>query len=373
MIACGAEPVWHGCYSGSYDLLHPDANAHPAKMAPGLCYRILAHLEELGLLKAGDTVLDPMSGTGMTALVAGCQGYPAVTVELEPKFIELQRLNKARLERKLGRALAWEMIQGDARQLPELLAQRGLVCVTSPPYEDVVIAKHSNGSGVDWAKGQKAKTRPNSYLGATKESAERINKGYGITPGQLGQREGEDYLSAMAQVYAALGQVADVVAIVVKDPTRNGRLRLLGEDTVRLLEASGWHILCHHQAQLFEVQETATLFGEPVRKPKGRLSFFKRLQFTAGNVVADAEHVIGAVRERRGGCVAVTSPPYGAAQTGGGISASKRGEGNYSVTTRMPGNIYQPAEHGSTPGQIGSLPDKPLGAGVTRGRRQGRD
>ena len=62
------EEIWTGCYSGNYDLITPESFAHPAKMAVGLCYRIFDHLEELGLLKAGATILDPMAGTGITEI-----------------------------------------------------------------------------------------------------------------------------------------------------------------------------------------------------------------------------------------------------------------------------------------------------------------
>jgi len=66
---------WQRCYSGAFDLISPESFAHPAKMAPSLCYRIIEHLEELGLLKAGATILDPMGGTGLTAICANAKGY----------------------------------------------------------------------------------------------------------------------------------------------------------------------------------------------------------------------------------------------------------------------------------------------------------
>ncbi len=56
----------------------------------------------------------------------------------------------------------------------------------------------------------------------------------------------------------------------------------------------------------------------------------------------------------------LTSPPYAEAQSGGGISAAMRGEGNYKVTTKLPGSCYQPSEHGDSEGQIGQLPYKPI-------------
>ena len=50
-------------------------------------------------------------------------------------------------------------------------------------------------------------------------------------------------------------------------------------------------------------------------------------------------------------CV-VSSPPFGAAQSGGGIAARMRGEGTYPVITSLPTNSYQPAEQGVSLGNL---------------------
>lgn len=92
---CGHNLYWHNCYTNSFDLIAPESFAHPAKMSPALCFRIMEHLAELGLLKEGDTVLDPMAGTGLTAICAGAKGYKSVTVELEEKFTGFQQQNIA--------------------------------------------------------------------------------------------------------------------------------------------------------------------------------------------------------------------------------------------------------------------------------------
>ena len=52
--ACGFPLEWRGCYTGQTALWVDDAYSHPAKAHPSLAFRILRHLEELGLLKEGD-------------------------------------------------------------------------------------------------------------------------------------------------------------------------------------------------------------------------------------------------------------------------------------------------------------------------------
>jgi cyclopropane fatty-acyl-phospholipid synthase-like methyltransferase len=79
---CGQEMSWHNCYSGAHDIWVPEAYSHPAKMAPGLCQRILAHLKELGLLSPADTILDFMCGVGTTLILGALQGNSVVGVYL---------------------------------------------------------------------------------------------------------------------------------------------------------------------------------------------------------------------------------------------------------------------------------------------------
>ncbi len=341
MLAQCNQPIWWtGCYQGTYALIAPEAYAHPAKMAPGLCFRILDHLNELGLLKEGDRILDPMAGTGLTAICANAKGYSSVTVELEGKFIGFENQNKEYAERRLYKKLDWQIIKGDARRLSELLQERGLVTVSSPPYA----ANQDLGGGIDWEKaGRPDRLKP----------SEKRHNVYGLNPGGYGQSDGQlgnlpdrplksvmsppydaqghpslgsvnkdrwgnnghdrvkrrgldgtcaiigqTYVSAMLQVYEEIAKVSDVLAIVIKNPTRNGKLRRLDLDTIKLLEMSGWKIHCQHRALLFTDLETTNLFGETKKKVKGRLSFFKRLSYQKGQPVAAWEDILIAVRSQ---------------------------------------------------------------------------
>ena len=343
-----AQQEWTGCYSGSFDLISPESFAHPAKMAPNLCYRIIDHLEELGLLKPGATILDPMGGTGLTAICANAKGYKAITVELESKFISFQQQNKEYAARKLGRPLDWTIIQGDSRKLSELLQKRGVVTVTSPPYVDAVA---SETCGIDWSKAKDGRdksiegaynpdsnfststlnysTDPNNignlkdkpisitsppYEDTTESKDERflqnknnngsggvIHKGeYGQSEGQIGQEKQESYLQAMSLIYQQIALVSDVCVVVTKNPTKAGKLRDLCGDTKILLEAAGFRILCHHKAILFKETERQDLFGQTHKKLRGRVSFFKRLSIAKGNIAARWEDVLVAVKDGGG-------------------------------------------------------------------------
>lgn len=275
---CRARIPWRGLYRGGLDLVTPESNRHPAKMSWALCAHILKHLEELGLLRTGDTVLDMMAGTGRTAIVAGAKGYRAVTLELEPQWVEMSRANKAYAERKLGRALDWTILQGDARNLTALLAERGLcaVALTSPPYDGNVSASKSDPH-------------------PARQQSVPAGRIYGTSNGQLGAETGDDYKSAMLQVYQQAAQVCKVLVVVTKNPTRKGRLLPLHRTTARLLKAAGFRVVDYHRAMLWEEQEQNDLFGENHKRPRGRMSFFKRLSYEKGAPVAKWEDVLFAV------------------------------------------------------------------------------
>ncbi len=382
IAACGGSLYWHNCYSGTYDLIHGDSMAHPAKMSPALCYRILKHLQELGLLKEGDQILDPMAGTGITNICAGAMGYGSVSVELEDKFVGFQQQNKEYAERRLYKALDWQMIKGDSRRLSELLGRDGLKSITSPPYyqaggepKDSTIGirgrdytrnrygetaeqignlkdtplkaitsppyadNQEKDGGIDWEKaGRPDRLKPsskrhnidgitatvgygktegqigaladkplksvmsppydghpsasNSDLHPDRQQSTPAGRQYGDAGGQIGKEQSESYLEAMAMVYSEIAKVSDVLTVVIKNPTRGGKLRRLDLDTIKILELAGWSIHCQHRALLFEELEQVDLFGGSRKRVKGRLSFFKRLSWQNGQPVASWEDII---------------------------------------------------------------------------------
>lgn len=103
--------------------------SHPAKMVLGLQIYLIEHYT-----KVGETILDPMGGSG-TALVGCALGRNVICVELEKKFVKMIEANWEKIK-SLGPMLGYKMgqatiLQGDARQLPELLADK---CVFSPPF-----------------------------------------------------------------------------------------------------------------------------------------------------------------------------------------------------------------------------------------------
>ncbi|KKN25050.1 hypothetical protein LCGC14_0888830 [marine sediment metagenome] len=110
----------------------PESFAHPAKMDAQLLIWLVEKYT-----KEGDTILDPMFGSG-TLMLACTLGRNVIGVELEQKFIDMAKANWeiVKMKPQLGSPMGWcEIRQGDARDLEGVLAD---TIITSPPYLDLI-------------------------------------------------------------------------------------------------------------------------------------------------------------------------------------------------------------------------------------------
>jgi predicted RNA methylase len=117
---------------GIYNKFLEHAMTHPAKMNVALLQFLIEQYT-----KVGDTILDPMAGTGSMGVVAALRGRNAIQVELEGRFFSWMELAKKKVERTrtLTKKGAIQNIQGDARKLPELIAS---AVISSPPYGNTI-------------------------------------------------------------------------------------------------------------------------------------------------------------------------------------------------------------------------------------------
>ena len=129
---------WPGCYTSFRrwdNYVTNESYAHPAKMSPKLCEKIFKHLKKHGLLKESDIICDFMAGIGTTNIIASLHRMKSISIELEPHFIEMEKEVKEKLENSLGK-VDWEIVQGDSRNLSEIIKER-CVGLVSPPYSNL--------------------------------------------------------------------------------------------------------------------------------------------------------------------------------------------------------------------------------------------
>lgn len=219
----------------------------------------------------GDLVVDPMCGVGTTLVEATHLGRRAIGIEFEPRWAAIASANLALAHEQGARARAG-VIEGDARELPQLLTRKARrflatspgvsrmgagsvdLILTSPPYACEVgeISKSAWGQGRNLCPPD---TR--NY------STDRTN---------LGHARGDDYRNAMADIYSACAAVlkpGGFLVSVTKDLRERGGLRDLAGDTVALCRAAGLQYWQHVIALLAAMRD-----GELIPYP----SFFQLTQ-----------------------------------------------------------------------------------------------
>ena len=126
-------------FGSFYEPYLEHAKEHPAKMNMWLLEWLIR-----AFTKPGETVLDPMAGSGSTGVVAALHGRNAVQVELEKKFYNWMERAKENIKKNTAiRQKGWiKNILGDARRLSQLLREAD-VAITSPTYSEGI--GHSQG------------------------------------------------------------------------------------------------------------------------------------------------------------------------------------------------------------------------------------
>src|SRR5262245_10143971 len=114
---------------------------HPAKFPETMAQEFIEFFT-----KQGESVLDPMAGTGSTLIAALRAGRNSVGIELNQKYAKIaeQIVNEER--KALGETvegLMSKVIHGDAAQISDLELSTFDYVLTSPPYWDMLRAKGS--------------------------------------------------------------------------------------------------------------------------------------------------------------------------------------------------------------------------------------
>jgi len=169
---------------GRYASLLSHSVGHPAKMNTRLTEFLI-----LELTKPGELVVDNMSGTGQTGIVAALNGRDAVCVELEEKFHNWQlqaKKNLATFQTFIEKG-SLTCIKGDARNLSKLLQKADCV-VTSPPYSDM---KKGKLNPEDWANrmekfGSTPDSRRERHTPGRLKGAQSMSEGYSESPDNIG-------------------------------------------------------------------------------------------------------------------------------------------------------------------------------------------
>jgi DNA modification methylase len=190
-----------------------DVKLHPAKFPETLAQEFIEFFT-----KAGQTVLDPMVGTGSTLIACLRSGRNGIGIELSSKYADLA----AQLVEEERAALGSEppqvnVIQGDSASLPSFKLPPIDYVFTSPPYWNMLHAK-----GADTQK----QRREDADLDVTYSDSENS--------ADLGNLEDYDeFLERLVAIYSSLQKVLRpraYVTIIVKNVKKGGKIYPLAWD-----------------------------------------------------------------------------------------------------------------------------------------------
>ena len=191
---------------------------HPAKFPETMAQEFIEFFT-----KKGETVLDPMAGTGST-LIAGLRaGRNSNGIELNPKYVEIANQTIEEERNNLGETvegLTSKVIHGDAALISIYQLPITDYVFTSPPYWDML---HAKGAGTQ----------------KKRRASVELDVHYSDDPNDLGNINDYDhFLEKLVHIYKGLQPLLREKAyltIIVKNVKKGGKIYPLAWDIAREL------------------------------------------------------------------------------------------------------------------------------------------
>ena len=191
---------------------------HPAKFPETMAQEFIEFFT-----KQGETVLDPMAGTGSTLVAALRAGRNSYGIELNPKYAEIAQQIIGEERTTLGDSISnlqSQIINGDAAQIIHYQLPLIDYVLTSPPYWDMLRAK-----GSETQKKRRASIE--------------LDVHYSDDPNDMGNiSDYDEFVEKLVNIYIGLKPLLREKAyltIIVKNVKKGGRVYPLAWDIAREL------------------------------------------------------------------------------------------------------------------------------------------
>ena len=191
---------------------------HPAKYPETMAQEFIEFFT-----KEGETVLDPMAGTGSTLIAALRAGRNSYGIELNLKYAQIAQQTIEAERNILGDAVAnlkSEIINGDAAQITNYGLPLMDYVLTSPPYWDMLHAKGSENQ-------------------KKRRDSDELDVHYSDDPNDMGNiSDYEEFLEKLVSIYKELKPLLREKAyltIIVKNVKKGGKIYPLAWDIGREL------------------------------------------------------------------------------------------------------------------------------------------
>lgn len=195
-----------------------DVLRHPAKFPETMAQDFIEFFT-----KRGQSVLDPMAGTGSTLVAALRAGRNSYGIELNPAYARIAEGVVQEERASLGDAVSGLqslVIQGDAAEIARYQLPPVDYVLTSPPYWDML---HARGAATQ----------------KTRRGADDLDVFYSDHPNDLGNMHDYDaFLESLLAIYTGLSPLLREKAyltIIVKNVKKGGRIYPLAWDLAREL------------------------------------------------------------------------------------------------------------------------------------------
>jgi DNA modification methylase len=191
---------------------------HPAKFPETMAQEFIEFFT-----RSGETVLDPMVGTGSTLIGALRAGRNSYGIELNPKYADIARQVITVERGSLGTTvekLESRIITGDALDAINYHLPTCDYVFTSPPYWDML---HARGAGTQ----------------KLRRASQDMDVFYSDDPNDLGNlHDYDDFLAKLVAIYTGLKPILReraYLTIIVKNVKKRGRIYPLAWDLGREL------------------------------------------------------------------------------------------------------------------------------------------
>jgi DNA modification methylase len=191
---------------------------HPAKYPETMAQEFIEFFT-----KEGETVLDPMAGTGSTLIAALRAGRNSYGIELNPKYAQIAQQTIDEERKALGEkveGLTSNVINGDAAKIANFGLSTFDYVLTSPPYWDMLRAKGSENQ-------------------KKRRDSDELDVHYSDDPNDMGNiADYEEFLGKLVNIYKGLKPLLREKAyltIIVKNVKKGGRIYPLAWDIAREL------------------------------------------------------------------------------------------------------------------------------------------
>lgn len=213
--------VWE-CYYEKRDIR--DKEVHPAAFPislPARCIELFTH--------KGELVIDPFVGTGSTLVAAKDLGRNAVGFDLKSEYVDLA--NSRLLQSSLFDSTKQIAVLSDAKEIPNYVRGESVsLCVTSPPYANMLSTKRLN-------KSMRSDLRKNKHFLKALQ--------YSEDPRDLGTLDVKKYSAAIADIYKGIFPLLKPKArcvINVNDLWQNNHRTLIHVQLIEALESVGYEL-----------------------------------------------------------------------------------------------------------------------------------